>query len=409
MLTRSRVVITGIGILAPNGVGKKAFWQSLLNRESGIGPITLFDASDLPCRIGGEVTGFDPEDYIDARLKPQRRMGRSSQMAVAGTRMALDDAGLTLDDLRSFGEVPVVIGVSTSAMDLFANPPNLWTASASIPHAAGSAISYTLGIPARLHTISDGCASGLDALAAAAHQIAQGQTDIAIAGSSDSAMTHYVFQGFAKSKRLSLRNDEPEKASRPFDRDRDGGVISEGAGIVVLENLEHALARGVDAYAEITGFGTCADPPESMVAAGLRSAMERAIANAGRRVEDVDHVSAHAPSDEHMDAAETQLIREVFGKHAYRLTVTSIKGATGNAMAVGGLHQAIATAMAIRERTVPPTTNLDHPDPECDLDYVPEGPRLADIQCALVNTHGFGRGNSALILERVDETALRAI
>jgi len=401
MSTRNRAVITGMGVLAPNGNSKDAYWKSLVDGRSGIGAVTLFDASDLPCRIAGEVKDFDPHRYIDPTLKPKKRMARASQFGIAATRMALDDAGLDLEALGELGEVPVVFGVSTSAMDLFANPPTMFTASASVPHAVGSAVAYTLGFDARLFTVSDGCASGLDALGVAAGEIEQGKADVVVAGSAESAITHYVFQGFARSRILSKRNDEPRKASRPFDRDRDGGVISEGAGVLILENLEHALGRGANVYAEITGYGASADPAESPPAAGMALAMRRALANACRRPEQIEHISAHAPSDAHMDRVETKLIKDVFGSHAYRIPVTSVKGATGNAMAVAGVHQFIGAALSIKHALVPPTANLENPDPECDLDCVSGSALALPLSIVLVNTHGFGRGNSSLVLERV--------
>jgi len=394
--------VTGLGVLAPNGTGRDAFWHTLVHGESGIGPLTLFDAGDLPCRIGGEVKGFDPLAYIDAKLKPHKRMSRAAQLGIAAAKLALCDAGLTNEELRNYAETPVMMGVSTSAMDLFAEAPTMFTAAASVPHAVGSSVAYTLGFEAKLHTISNGCASGLDAIAAATLQIRRMNKDIALAGASDAAITRYVFEGFAKSRKLSLRNDDPEHASRPFDKDRDGGLISEGAAILVIENRDHALARGAHIYAEIIGYGTAADPPGSMEAAGLSSAMRKALAHAFKRPEQIDHINAHAPSDKHMDVAELRLIREVFGSAAERIPVTSVKGATGNAMAVGGVHQTVAAVLTLDRQLIPPTANLEHPDPDCDLDCVYGQARHAMLETVLVNSHGFGRGNSAIVLSRLD-------
>jgi len=404
MLTGNRVVITGMGVLAPNGIGLDEFWRTLLAGESGIGPITLFDASDLKCRIAGEVTGFDPHNYIDPKLKPAKRMARATQFGIAAATLALDDAGLGVSDLRGFREVPVVMGVSTSAMDLFASPPTCWTAVASVPHAVSSAISQVLGFQARQFTISDGCASGLDAVAAGTGMIRRGEADVVLAGSSDSAITHYVFKGFAKSRMLSLRNDAPEKASRPFDRDRDGGLISEGAAIVILENVQHALARGAKQYAEIGGFGTSVDPPGSANGMGMKEAMRLAIMDALCKPDQIDAVSCHAPSDEHMDRIEVAHIKSVFGCHARKMPVFSVKGVTGNAMAVGGGHALVASALSIRDGVIPPTANLENPDPQCDLDHVPSSPRSLSLRSVLVNTHGFGHGNSSLVLEKATST-----
>jgi 3-oxoacyl-[acyl-carrier-protein] synthase II len=400
MLKRNRAVVTGLGVLAPNGNGKEAFWTSLVEGRSGIGPITLFDAADLPCRIAGEVKGFDPLRYIDVKFKPHKRMARAAQMAVAAAKMALDDAGLTTQELQKFHETPVVMGVSTSAMDLFANAPTMFTAMASVPHAVGSAVAYTLGFESKLFTISNGCASGVDAVAAGAEQVCKFNKDVVLAGASDGAITRYVFEGFCKSRKLSLRNDHPEKASRPFDRDRDGGIISEGAGIVVIENRDHALARGAHIYAEITGYGTSADPPTSNEAAGMADAMRKALASAYRSPSDIGHISAHAPSDQQMDAGEIAMIRDVFGGAAAAIPITSVKGATGNAMAVGGIHQTIAAVLSLEHGLIPPTANLENLDPACDLDCVSRCARTALLESILVNTHGFGRGNSSLIVER---------
>ncbi len=400
MLSSNKAVVTGIGVLAPNGVGKDAFWSTLVAGESGIGPITLFDASDLPCRIGGEVKGFDPHTYISPKLKPGRRMSRAAQFGVAAARLALEDAGLTVDDLRACRETPVMVGVSTSAMDLFAAPPTMYTASASVPHAVGSAIAYTLGFESKLFTISNGCASGMDAIAAARQQVENFDKDIVLAGSADAAITRYVFEGFSKSKRLSLRNDDPQHASRPFDRDRDGGVISEGAGIVVIENREHARARGATIYAELDGCGAAADSPEAMEGGGMADAMRRALADACRNPEQIDCISAHAPSDKQMDLIEVELIKEVFGDAATRVPVTSVKGVTGNAMAVGGVHEFIAAVLSLQHGVIPPTANLETLDPACNLDCVCGGARDAALSSILVNSHGFGRGNSSVVVTR---------
>ncbi len=398
MAERQKAVVTGIGVLAPNGNGKNDFWSSLIQGESGIAPITLFDASGLPCRFAGEVKGFDPLDYIDPKLKPAKRMSRAAQMGVAAARMALADAHLSPAMLRAYRETPVIMGVSTSAMDMIAHQPTLYTVSRAIPHAVASAIAYTLEIDATLSTISNGCASGLDAIAAGAFQIEYRDKDIVLAGSADAAITRYVFEGFAKSRKLSVRNEAPQQASRPFDRDRDGGVISEGAGVVVLENPDHARARGAHVYAEIAAHGTAADPLGAGEAAGMAGAMRKALGNALRTPDRIGHISAHAPSDPYMDAFEIGLIKEVFGPHAAAIPVTSIKGVTGNAMAVGGMHQAIAALLSLEHGMIPPTANLQKQDPECDLDCVAGCARAALLESVLVNTHGFGRGNSALVL-----------
>jgi 3-oxoacyl-[acyl-carrier-protein] synthase II len=391
-----------LGVLAANGTGLEAFWDTLVEGRSGIGPITLFDASDLACKIAGEVKGFDPLDHIDPSLKP-KRMGRFSQLGVAAARMALRDARLDPATLRAVNDLPIVLGVSTNAMDLTQAEPRLHTAVAGVPHAAASAIGYMYDLNTRLLTVSNGCASSLDAVASAARMVQEGETDLAIAGGTEAAIVHYVFESMLKCRKCSTRNDRPEAASRPFDRDRDYGVLAEGAGIVVVENLDHARARGVTAYGEITGYGTCADPPGDEEGSGLDHAMAVAIANAGRCRQDIDCINAHGPSDIHMDRVETTMIKRALGETAYAIPVTSIKGVTGCPMGTGGVLQLIAGALALRHECIPPTANYEHPDPECDLDYVPGQARFVKLRNVLVNTHGFGRGNSSLLLERVSQ------
>ncbi len=401
MHTPQRVVITGLGIVAANGIGVEAFWQSLQEGRSGIGPITLFDPRDLPCRIAGEVKGFDPRQHLPREIKPQR-LARFSQFALVATLMALRDAGLTPEGLRTVTDLPIVMGVSSNAMELAFKPLAPYTCVAGVPHAAASAMAYGLGLRARLLTISDGCASSLDAIAVAAGLIRAGGADLAIAGGADSVMTRVVFEAFGKSRKLSLRNDDPAHASRPFDRARDGGLIAEGAGIVILESLAAAHARGAAPMAELSGYGTAADPPDSEEGAGMERAMRLALANAPKEPHQLDAVFAHGPSDPQMDRVESLLLHRVLGTHAQRLPVTSIKGVTGNPMGTGGVHQVIAAVLAMRHGLVPPTANYEVPDPACDLDYVPGRPRRARLAAVLINTHGFGRGNSSLILDRVE-------
>ncbi len=397
----NRAVITGMGVLAANGTGLDEFWSTLLKGESGIGPITLFDASDLACRIAGEVKNFNPDDYIDPSLKP-KRMGRFTQLGVAAARMAIEDAGVKTAEIRRQGFLPVVMGVSTNAMDLTSVAPRIHTAVAGVPHAAASAIGYHLDVDTRLITLSTGCASSLDAVATASNLIRTGQADIAIAGGTESAIVDYVIESMLKCKRCTTRNEEPERASRPFDKNRDYGLIAEGAGITIVENAEHAAARGVKPYAEIIGYASCADPKDSEEGCGMGNAMSSALSNAGRAINHVDYISAHGPSDIQMDIVETQQIKDVFGLRAYEIPVSSIKGATGCPMGAGGILQIISCCLAIRESIIPPTANYEFPDPNCDLDYVPLVGRRAEISCAMINTHGFGRGNSSMMLNKAD-------
>ena len=399
----NRVVITGVGVFAASGNSREGFWTSLLEGKSGVGPVTLFDCSDFQCRIAGEVKDFDSHDYIDSTLKPKRRMSRAAQLAVAAARDAIGDSGMTVADLRARESTPVIMGVSTNAMDVLDRNPRPWTAVAAIPHAVTSAISFGLGFQAQLSTVSNGCASGLDALCQGTSAIREGRSDLVLAGSSDAALAPYTFKAFEASRKMSLRNDAPERACRPFDRDRDGGVAAEGSAILVLERLEHALARGATVLAEIISFGSSADVPESREGSGLERAMRLSMANAGCGPQEIDCINAHAPSDTHMDRIEVELVKKVFDDRAYRIPVTSVKGNTGNPMAVGGVLQVISTALSLHHQTVPPTANLEIPDPKCDLDHVPGQPRHLHLKRALVNTHGFGRGNTCMILDAFNE------
>ena len=411
MNKRNRVVVTGMGVLAPNGIGLDAFWESLLAGRSGVGPITLFDATNFKSRIAGEVKNFDPFDYIEAELKP-KRMARHTQFAYAASMMALKDAGLELQDLPSEGPIPVVIGVSTSALDVIervfheVNGPGPDRVSptalgASKPQAAANVIADRIGACAHASTVSSACPSGLDAIAMAAAMIRSGEADIAIAGGSDAPITPLAMASFIASGLSSQRNSEPETASRPFDLLRDSGVISEGAGILVLENLERAEARGATPYLEISGYGSQRDLDTQKPASGLEFSMELALANAGYSPDEIDYISAYGPGHPLLDVIEVELIKRVFGKRAYLLPVSSIKGVTGNALAAGGPFQVIACALSVRDQLLPPTANYAVADPACDLDCVPNHARKVKLNSALVNVRGLGGSASTIVLNRI--------
>ncbi len=412
MSKRNRVAITGMGVLAPNGIGLEAFWESLLAGRSGIGPITLFDASGFKSRIAGEVKGFDPLDYIEPELKP-KRMARHTQLAYVATMMALRDAGLDPDRLQLPSPTPVIIGVSTSAIDVIESVyvslqekgPNrapTTSSAASIPQAPANAIADKIGASAKAATISSACPSGLDALADAAAMIRSGEADIAIAGGADAPITPLTMASFIASGLSSCRNDEPERASRPFDLCRDSGVISEGAGVFVLENLERAQARGAQVYLEIAGYGKQRDLDTEKPGSGLKHSMRGALANAGRMPSGVDYISAYGPGHPVLDAVEVRVIKRVFGDYAYSVPVSSIKGVTGNALAAGGPFQVAACALSIRDQRIPPTANYEFKDPECDLDFVPTRSRKTTISCALINVRGLGGSASTMIVNRTN-------
>ena len=412
MQKRNRVVITGMGILAPNGTGLRAFWESLLAGRSGIGPITHFDASRYRSRIAGEVKKFDPNDYIEPELKP-KRMARHTQLAYAATMMALRDAGLDINDLSLPSPTPVIIGVSMNAMDVVERAfhtvqnvsPNRaapTTSASSIPQAPANVIADRLGMSANAATISSACPSGLDAIADAAAMIRSGEAEFAIAGGTDAPITPLVMASFIASGLSSERNDEPEKASRPFDVERDSGVISEGAGIVVLENMERAEARGAHIHLEIASYGKQRDRDHERPASGLEDSMRIALGNAGWSADDIDYISAYGPGHPILDAAEIGIVKKFFGARSAWIPVNSIKGATGNALAAGGPFQVIASALSVRHQTIAPTTNCDVLDPACDMDIVRGKPRKAKLDRILINVRGLGGSASTMAVNRAN-------
>ena len=408
-MKRNRVVITGMGILAPNGIGNDKFWESLLAGRSGIGPITLFDASDLKSRIAGEVKNFDPHDYIEPELKP-KRMARHTQFAYAAAMMALKDAGLEVSEADLPSPTPVVVGVSTSAMDIiersisnFAergeNGISPTAVGALTPQAAANVIADRIGVHAHASTVSSACPSGLDALAIAATMIESGAAELAIAGGADAPITKHTFAAFIATGMSSCRNGEPERASRPFDLERDSGVISEGAGMFVLEDLERAEARGARSYLEINGYARQRDDIPENPGSGLLGSMRLALANSSRSIDAIDYICAYGPGHPVLDAAEVRYIKEVFGERAYSIPISSIKGVTGNPLAAGGPLQVAACALSLRDQIIPPTANYELPDPDCDLDFVPR-PRKAKLDSILLNVRGLGGSASSLVVSR---------
>jgi 3-oxoacyl-[acyl-carrier-protein] synthase II len=406
-----RVVVTGLGVLAPNGIGLDAFWQSLLKCKSGIGLITLFDSTEFPVRIAGEVKDFDIRKFVSGQVKAHR-LGRHTQLALAATYFAIKHAGLERAMLEACAPVPVIIGVSTSAMDIIQRGEETMSShgpakvspyivSAGHPHAVASAISESLGISTKATTVSTACPAGLDAISIAVESIRSGRAEIAIAGGADAPISPLTVACFGATGLVPKNSSNPEKLSRPFDRDRQGGILAEGAGILILENLEHALARGATPLAEIAGYGTSVDASGSLPASGLEDSMSLALANAGCRPENIDYICAHGPSDPVLDKVETACIKKAFGSHAYKIPVSSIKGVTGNPLAAAGPLELATCVMAIQHALVPPTANYEHPDNDCDLDYVPLKPRKMDINRALINIHGLGNCNSTMIINRV--------
>ena len=413
MVKKRRVVITGLGVLAANGTGKDEFWSSLVAGRSGIGPITLFDASKHPCRIAGEVKGFDPTKHVGAHIKT-KRLARQTQLAIAATREALRDAQLIdCPQARNDNAIPLFLGISSSAIDIIEYgmerfnsrgpdrvPP--YIVQGCQPHQAASIISEIFPFLNQTSTISSACAAGLDAIATAFSLLQQGKYEIAVTGGADAPINPLTYACLANAGLLTTScNDDPGKASRPFDLRRDSGVISEGAGIVVLETLEHACARGVKSYIEISGYASHMDTNPEIVGSGFDVAMQTALAQAAKKATDVDFICAHGPGHPVLDTIETAAIKRVFGDHAYQIPVASIKGVTGNPLAAAGCLQVIACALSAQSGIIPPTANYEVPDPQCDLDYVPRTARRSNISCILINSHGLGGGNSTLIVEKL--------
>ncbi len=403
------VVITGIGVVAPNGIGQRAFWDTLLRRQSGVKTISLFDASRHGCTFAGEVSDFSAEVHLAGHPKPNR-LSRQSQFALAAAREALADAGVRPDEPQGRAAVPVILGISSSAIEIVVQAYGQMTTrgehrisphlvNASQPQQSASLLAQLFSGPTTAETMSSACASGLDAIGAAAARIAGGMAELALCGGADCPLNAVTFASLHGAGLAQPSPFPPAHACRPFDRGHTAGAIAEGAVIFVLERRERAAARGARIYAEIAGYGTRMDPDPDRPGSGLGAAM-RAALNAGSRLPaDISCISAHGPGHPVLDVVETEEIHEVFGRHARRVPVVSIKGVTGNPLAAGGAMQVAAACLSIRHGILPPTANHEQPAPACDLDYVGEGPRPAAPSCVLVNAHGLGNGNTSLLVD----------
>ncbi len=406
---KRRIVVTGMGVVAPNGIGKDAFWKALINGKSGIDRITLFDASSFPVQIAGEIKNFDASEYMD--FKAVRRTGRFAHFAVASAKMAVKDAKIALANKR----VGIYIGSAAGGRDVSEREHiNLrekgiqrvspFSSAAIITNSAATEVSIELSCSNRVITISTGCTAGLDAIGTAFEDIKAGKIDIAIAGGTDGSITPLTLGTLCAAGILSSHNGNPSKASRPFDAKRNGGVLSEGAGIIILEELGHALGRNAFIYGEIKGYSENTKASNlfenDMEGNGFIKEIKQVLEQASFEPDDIDYVCAHAPSDVIRDRAETVAIKEVFGDYAYNVPISSIKSMTGNPFASAGPMQLIASLMAIRYGTIPPTINYEFPDDECDLDYVPNEARKNKVNTVLINSHGFGGSNASLIVSK---------
>jgi len=407
-----RVAITGLGVVTPAGVGKDPFWSAMTAGRSGVKPISTFDTTNHASKIAGEIRDFNPKDHMAP--KTAKRLGRFSQFALAAARLALADAGLEMKDadpLR-FG---VFCGVAagdyheiTASVNTYRNKgpgsANPFSVPKVLVNMAASAVAVEFGLMGPNFDVTTACASGAHSLGAALDAIRLGRCDRALAGGSEACLEAMVLDGYDSMRALSRRNDAPEKASRPFDRDRDGFVIAEGAGLLLLEAAELAEARGARIYCELAGWGASCDAyhivaphPEGL---GAAAAITAALADAGLNAADVAYINAHGTSTDANDRCETLAIKRALGEHAARVAVSSTKSMTGHTLGAAGGIEAAATTLAIRESVAPPTINLENPDPQCDLDYVPQQARPLSIGAALSNSFGFGGHNVVLAFRK---------
>lgn len=409
---RKQVVITGLGVVSPVGTGLDKFWSSLTGGVSGIRRVTRFDPANFSTKIAGEVTDFDPVNYIDK--KEARRMDRFTQFAVAATSMAIKDAGLDLER-ENRDRIGVILGSGIGGIEtleeqarvLFEKGPGrvspFFVPMMIANMGAGQvAISYRLRGPNV--TSVTACASSTNAVGDAFKMLQWGHADVMITGGTEAPITPLAMAGFCSMKAMSTRNDQPEQASRPFDAGRDGFVVGEGAAILVLETLEHALNRGARIYAEVAGYGSTCDAyhitapdPEGC---GAANSMREALADAGLEPGSVDYINAHATSTPLGDKAEVTAIKKVFGEHAYKIAVSSTKSMTGHLLGAAGGLEAMVCVLTIHKGVIPPTINYEQPDPDCDLDFVPNVARKAAVNVALSNSFGFGGHNATLVFKK---------
>ena len=409
-----RVVVTGVGLVTPLGTGVEKTWSALCSGKSGIGPITRFDASEIGVNIAAEVKDFQVEDHIDKKVA--KHLDLFVQYAVAAAGEALKDAALPITDENApriasimgcgLGGLPTIEKYHQVAMEKGTKRITPFFIPMVIPNMGAGQISIIYGTRGPNLCLTTACAAGTHAVGEAFRSIVNDECDVAITGGSESVICPLAVGGFHAMKALSTRNDQPEKASRPFDRDRDGFIISEGAGVLILEELEHALARGAKIYAEVAGYGLSSDgyhmaaPPED--GNGASRCMLMALKDAGMKPEDIDYINAHGTSTPLNDVVETRAIKTAFGDQAYKLAISSTKSMTGHMLGGAGGIEAVFTALSIKHQIAPPTMNLENPSPECDLDYVPNQVRKMKIRAAMSNSFGFGGTNAVLIMKQYE-------
>jgi len=409
---KKRVVVTGLGIVSPLGLGLEENWDALMNGRSGIGPITKFDARDCATRIAGEVKGFNSEDFMNK--KDARRLDLFIHYAVAATRMALEHSGLKITETIA-PRVGCIMGCGLGGLDsiekyhqvMLEKGPSRVTpffVPMVITNMAAGQVSIEFGLKGPNLSISTACAAGTHSIGEAFRLIQYGRALAMAAGGSEAVITKLGTAGFNAMRALSTRNDEPEKASRPFDLNRDGFIMAEGSGVLIIEELEHALERGAGILAEIVGFGMSGDAfdvvaiPEG--GPGAVQCMKAALDDAGLKPENIDYINAHGTSTPLNDPNETKAIKTVFGEFARKVPVSSTKSMTGHLLGAAGGVEAVFSVLTLERGMLPPTTNYETPDPECDLDYVPNQPRPAECRLVMSNSFGFGGTNGTLIFKK---------
>ncbi|WP_144610190.1 beta-ketoacyl-ACP synthase II [Bacillus altitudinis] len=412
-MDKKRVVVTGLGALTPLGNDVETTWKNAVAGVSGVGPITRVDSSEYTAKVAAELKDFNIEDYMEK--KEARKMARFTQYAVVAAQKALDDSRLEITD-ENAPRVGVWVGSGIGGLETFEEQFEVYSNKGArrvspffvpmmIPDMATGQISITLGAKGVNSCTVTACATGTNSIGDAFKVIQRGDADAMITGGTEAPLTKMSFAGFCANKALST-NPDPDTASRPFDKNRDGFVMGEGAGIVVLEELEHALKRGATIYAEIVGYGSTGDAyhitaPAPNGEGGVR-AMKEAIRDAGLTVEEIDYINAHGTSTPYNDKFETMAIKEVFGEHANQLAISSTKSMTGHLLGAAGGVEAIFSVLAIKDSVIPPTINLETPDEECDLDYVANEARSKEVQVALSNSLGFGGHNATIIFKKYE-------
>jgi len=411
-MTGRRVVITGLGVVSSIGLGKEAFWSALLEGKSGIQPIRSFDASSYSCQIAGEISDFRPEDYIPPAKIP--KLSRASQFAMAAAKMAIDDAHLDLSG-ENGGRVGVVMGTGLGGIGVYEaqlrrlfetnNPRRVhpWSVPLIMSNAAAAEIAITFGLKGPNMTVSTACSSGSHAIGYGFDLIRMGKADFIVAGGTEACILPGVLAAFCSLRALSIRNEASDRASRPFDKKRDGFAMGEGAGVIVLETLESARERGGTIYAEVIGYGAACEAthivhPEGMGSEEAR-VMELALQDAGISPNEVDYINTHGTSTVLNDLVETKAIKRTFGEQAYRISLDSTKSMIGHTIGAAGAIEGIVCALTLQRDVIHPTINYEEPDPECDLDYTPNQAREREVKVALSNSFGFGGNNSCLVMK----------